>query len=186
MDFLFNQHAAWFTVPALVGTGVFIIRLALMGISEFEVDLHHGDGHADPAEGFKILSIQAVAAFLMGYGWVGLACYRGATNPNPTFSALLGVGGGVLAVWVLGALLRGLYGLQASGNVSMASLVGREGDVYVTVPPTGKGCGQVRVVVDKRQRIVSAINAGAEPLKTGSRVRIGRANDDNTITVSSV
>jgi hypothetical protein len=183
MEMLFGEHAAWFTVPAIVGTGVFIIRLALMGMGDMETDVATGDSHADPGEGFKILSIQAIAAFLMGFGWIGLACYRGADAVTPSMAALLGIGGGVLSVWVLGMLLRGVYNLQSSGNVPLSSLVGREGDVYVTVPPAGKGSGQVRVVVDKRERIVNAVSAGDAPLATGSRVKVAKVNDDNTITV---
>ena len=63
--------------------------------------------------------------------------------------------------------------------------VGREGDVYVTVPGQGQGRGQVRITVDGRQRIYNAVSDGAE-FSTSSRVRIARVNEDNTLTVTGV
>jgi hypothetical protein len=183
-DFLFGGSAAWFTVPAIVGTGVFLIRLVMMGAGDHAMDIDHGDAHADPGEGFKILSIQTIAAFLMGFGWIALVSYR-SSSIGTTQSALIGAGGGIVSVYVLGLLLKGLYNLQSSGTMTLASTVGHHGEVYVTVPGRGQGTGQVRVVVDNRQRIVNAVSATDEPLPTSTRVRVVKANDDNTVTVAA-
>ncbi|MHC4102831.1 MAG: hypothetical protein ACYSW1_18345 [Planctomycetota bacterium] len=87
---LFDQEALLFTVPALLGTAVFLIRLGLMTIvgldhdvdvphdvdiphdvavdMQGDVDLGHDVESGDSTEAFKLLSIQSVAAFLMGFG----------------------------------------------------------------------------------------------------------------------
>jgi hypothetical protein len=49
----------------------------------------------------------------------------------------------------------------------------------------GDGRGQVRVVVDERARIYNAVSDG-DAIVTSSSVRIVRANDDNTLTVTPV
>src|SRR5690606_2986536 len=67
---LLAHDTIWFTAPALLGTAVFAIKLLFMlvgagGDIDIDIDLDHGD----PTDAFKVLSIQSVAAFLMGFGW---------------------------------------------------------------------------------------------------------------------
>ncbi|NTV94050.1 MAG: DUF3108 domain-containing protein, partial [Thiobacillus sp.] len=87
-DVLLGGNAALFGVPALLGTLFFVGRLVLMLVAGdgdlhqdvgIHVDAGTGDvsGHTDSSSAFKILSLQAVAAFLMGFGWGGLGIVRG-------------------------------------------------------------------------------------------------------------
>jgi membrane protein implicated in regulation of membrane protease activity len=188
LDQLFSGYAAWFAVPAIVGTAVFLMRLVLMlvggaaGDLDFSVDhvgadLHHGD----PGHALQILSIQSLFAFAMGFGWVGLGGLKGGWGFTP--SLLAGVAGGVGMVWLLGLLLKGVHDLQSSGNVSIDSAMGREGDVYATIPAGGQGRGQVRVTLSQRQRIYNAVTEGEE-LPSSTRVRVTKVNQDNTLTVA--
>ena len=118
----------------------------------------------------------------MGFGWLGLAGLKGGTEWGPLMINIVAVAGGAGMVWVLAMLLRGVASLQSSGNVSIQSAAGHEGDVYLTVPGAG-GRGQVRVTVENRQRIYNAVTTG-EDLPTGTRVRVVKVNDDNTLTVA--
>lgn len=186
LDMLFSDHAAWFGVPAVIGTVFFLLRLGLMlTVGDFAhhdidaggADLHHGD----PGEAFKVLSVQSIAAFAMGFGWGGLGGLRGA-DWSWTASTLFAFGCGTGMVWLLGLLLRAMISLQSSGNVSAEDAIGLDADVYVTVPGHRGGRGQVQVVVRERQRTYNAVTEG-EPLVTHQRVRITRVNEDNTVTV---
>lgn len=189
MELFFGDNAGWFTVPGLVGTVVFVIRIALLLVG------HHGDAgdlhldavdahHGDPGEAFKALSIQSIAAFLMGFGWAGLGAYHG-TGLHWTASIVLGLVGGLGMVWLLGLILKAMYDLQSSGNIDFNNAVGHEGDVYVTVPPKGEGRGQVRIAIQQRLRIVNAVSDGGI-LPTSTRVKITGITSDNTLTVSPV
>jgi hypothetical protein len=190
MEIFFGDNAGWFTVPAFIGTGVFVIRIALLMVAGHGGDLHAGDlhldsgdvHHGDPGEAFKALSIQSIAAFLMGFGWAALGAYRG-TGIHWAGSIVMGVVGGLAMVWLLGLLLKAMYDLQSNGNIDINAAIGHEADVYVTVPPKGEGRGQVRITLQQRQRIINAVTDG-QALPTSTRVRITRVNDDNTLTVS--
>lgn len=191
LDLLFGQHAGWFSAPALIGTFFFLLRLLLPGgdhgdasdAVSFDVGGHSdGMAHHDSHGALKFLSIQAICAFLMGFGWTGFAAYRG-SGLGPGVSAVVGMGGGVGMVWVLGALLRGAMRLEGSGNIAIQSAVGREGEIYVTVPPAGKGRGQVRLVMGDRHRTFNAVSAGGE-IRPSTRVKVVRVNDDRTLTVA--
>lgn len=188
VDFFFGYPAGWFTAPALIGSIFFGVRMvtALIGL---DADLDGGgtsasmgdELHTDPGDSFKVLSLQSLAAFLMGFGWAGLGGLRG-SGWGTGASILAGLVGGIAMVWLLGWLLRMVYDLQASGNIPMAHVVGKEGEVYLTVPAHGAGVGRVRVVVDGRQRIYPAASAD-EAVERGARVVVERVSEDRTVVV---
>lgn len=194
IDILFGGGAVWFGIPAVVGTIFFLGRVVLMLVGGG--DIHHDAGfdltgdvdaggvdfqHPDSDTSFNILSIQAIAAFMMGFGWGGLGVVRGWGLP-----ALLGVPIGIVTggamVWFLGKLLMLIAKMQSSGTLSMASALYEEGVVYVTVPAERHGRGSVRVIVDNRMQYYPAVTDGAA-LETSALVRVTAVNEDNTITV---
>jgi hypothetical protein len=195
LDELFSGNLLFFSIPAVAGTVFFVIRLVMMfaglgmdgGVDVDHGGFDHGADAADPhhsSELFKILSIQSIAAFIMGFGWGGVGGLKGA---GWEFGAALGsaLAGGIAMVWLLTWLLKLVHDLQSSGTVSIQSAMGAEGDVYATVPKRGDGFGQVRVVVSDRQRIYNAVSE-TDLLPTNTRVRVTRINEDNTLTVSAV
>jgi len=191
-DALFEGQALWFSIPALFGSGMFILRILMMLIGGDGADDFGGDagdvefdmeGH-DSSGAFEILSIQGASAFLMGFGWVGIGSLLGA-GWSPTVSFGTGFLGGMLLVWILGNTLGAVRGLASSGNVNIQEALGKTGEVYARVPASGEGKGQVRVVLSNRQRIYNAVSNGPE-LGTNAQVRVVAVNDDNSLTVSSV
>ncbi|GJM23184.1 MAG: hypothetical protein DHS20C15_30990 [Planctomycetota bacterium] len=188
-DQFFHEEAAWFGVPALLGSAIFLIRLILMLIAgDGDADLGD-DGSAfagddgDSSDSFEILSIQGLAAFGMGFGWAGLGALNGAGWSTGT-AITLGVAGGAGMVWLLALLLRGVHDLQSSGTVNMQGAVGTIASVYATVPEHKSGRGKVRVVIKNRERILNAITEG-DALPTGTQVRVLTVDDTSTATVTS-
>jgi hypothetical protein len=190
LDQLFSGNTLFFSIPAVAGTLFFTFRLILMfaGMSHMDVNSDGLDG-LDPMAGdahhstemFKFLSIQSIAAFVMGFGWGGLGGLLGAGWDWST-SLLAALVGGIGMVWLLSWLLKLVYDLQSSGNISIETANGAEGEVYAGVPAKGNGTGQVRVVIGERQRIYNAVSED-EPLPTKTRVRVIRVNADRTLTV---
>ncbi|MGE3108717.1 MAG: NfeD family protein [Phycisphaerales bacterium] len=187
-ELFFNEHAAWFTVPAFVGTVIFLIRVVMMFVGDLGIDFHQDLGididahHADPSEGFKLLSIQSLAAFCMGFGWGGLGALKGSDLGIPT-SIAIGVASGGAMMWILGLALKAIHDLQISGNIDPEQAVGVEGTVYVSIPPAGEGQGQVQVIIDNRQRTYNAISTGPG-LASQERIRVVGVNDPNTLAVA--
>lgn len=188
---LFTQDALLFTIPALLGTLVFLIKIGLMSIgigdidADFDVDVDMDvdidiDG-GDSTAAFSFLSIQSIAAFIMGFGWGGLIGFKTFGWDVP-MSVLTGLGFGALLMWVLVMMLNVIYKLQSSGTVNPKDSIGLEAMVYTNVPAKGDGRGKVRVVINDRARIYNAITEG-EPLPSNSRVRVTRVDSDNTLTV---
>lgn len=191
LDWLFTSPAVWFTVPALLGTTLFLLKIVLLLVGAG--DLHasgdfdfsgHADvphAHADSVGAFKALSVQAFAAFAMGFGWGGLGALK-TTDWHVMGVILTGVACGVALAFLLAGVMNALMDLQSSGNVSIADALGGEGVVYATVPAPGAGLGQVRLVVNGSDRIYSAVSREGE-IATHTRVRITKVNSDNTVEV---
>jgi hypothetical protein len=204
MDLLFGHGAAWFGVPAVLGTFFFLLRLGLMMVggdgdvdtdidadidvdvdvdvdadADFDADAHDG---IDSTDAFEVLSFQTVATFLMGFGWAGLGSLKGA-GWGAGASVLFGIAAGAGLVWLLAKLLKLVYGFQSSGTVSIRDALGTEGQVYLQIPGHRGGRGQVRLVIGDRQRYFNAVT-DEDTIKTKSHVRIVEVNDDNTVTVS--
>jgi hypothetical protein len=119
LDSLFGSDVLLFSIPALVGTVVFLLKLGLLSLggvgadADVDVDLdvdagmdmdHAGDVD-DSTHAFQILSIHSIAAFLMGFGWGGLVGFR-TFDWNTPSSFALGLAFGAALVWMLAALLQ--------------------------------------------------------------------------------
>lgn len=191
MDSLFQTPTIWFTAPALLGTMLFILKIALLmlgadGHGDFDaggggLDIDSGDAHGSDAA-FTVLSIQSLSAIAMGFGWGGLGSLKGA-GLDVFPSILIGLGCGFAMVWLLSICLKAVYDLQSSGNVSIEALLGAGGVVTATVPGDGAGKGRVRLISQNRERRCAAVSDG-ESIPTGARVIVSRVNKDNTVTVT--
>jgi len=206
-ELILGPVAIWFGVPALVGTAFFTLRTALMLVGgvdadtgfdvdvdvDFDIDMDVDVGDVDAAgetggdpgdstQAFQVLSIQAIAAFVMGFGWGGLGALNGLGWPLPgsiAFAVLCGSG----MVWLLGKLLRFVYGLQSSGTVAMYQALESEGIVYARIPAAAAGVGRVRVVIGDRERYYKAITDG-DALPRDAKIRVVDINDeDNSVKV---
>lgn len=180
-DLLFSAPAPWFTVPALVGTGGYLVKLAF-GLGDDD----GGVGEAGEAVGGSDLSSAALSlhglfTFLMGFGWGGLAALR-ALEWSTLASAGAGLATGAAFVAVVVLLMRGARRLQSSGNIGVGELVGLEGEVHVAVPAAGQGAGRVRTVLGDRERFVMATSDGGA-IASRTRVVIERVNGDNSVSV---
>lgn len=142
----------------------------------------HDHQQGDSTSAFKVLSIQSIAGFIMGFGWGGLGAYRG-LGWDVQISLLAAIAGGALIVWILAMIFKSIGMLYASGNISIQDAVGCAGSVYVGVPARGAGKGKVRLVVNNRARIYNAVS-NSEELPRNARVKVVMVNRDNTVTVS--
>lgn len=206
-ELFFGGNAGLFTATAVLGTFFFVTRLTLMLIGgadwsahgdvgvdvDVDVDVggHLGGGDAadvdaqghDSTEAFKVLSLQSMAAFFMGFGWGGLGALKGA-GWNLGVSIIFAVTVGVAMMWTLGKLMSMLRRLDVAGNVEIAQALLAEGTAYTAIPARGEGRGEVRVVIDDRARFYRAVSEDDVPIESHTRIRVTSVNEDNTVTVT--
>ena len=187
-ELLFGSGALWFGVPAVAGTAFFLGRVALMALGGDTDGLDGGGfdgadgfgdadaGFDDSGDAFQVLSLQTVAAFMMGFGWGGLGAFRGSGLPV-IIAVPVGIVVGVLMVWLLARVLRFVMGLQSSGTLPLYHALEATGTVYTQVPAAGAGTGEVRVVIGDRERFFFATTEG-EALARDTEIRIVRVDAD--------
>ncbi|MEO1009402.1 MAG: hypothetical protein AAFX79_12635 [Planctomycetota bacterium] len=184
LDWLFADGGAWFSVPALFGTGLFVIQIVL-GELGGDLDLD-GDvdlaGDVGGAGDIRLLSLQTIAAFFVGAGWMGIVAYRVA-DASFLVASLIALASGVGVGWLAAWLMAQLYKMQRSGNISIAGAIGLTGSVTVVVPPADEGRGAVSLVIDGRRREFDAVQAGGESLRTNASVRVARVDRENNTLV---
>lgn len=124
-----------------------------------------GEGH-DTADTLRLFSIKSIVAFLAVGGWMGVAAID--WKLSALISIILALGAGWLALYFVAWTLRAFIRMQQSGNVKYENAVGKEGEVYLTIPLNGRG--KVNVLVQDRLCEIDAIAKAERPVKTGEKV----------------
>ncbi|MBM3299084.1 MAG: hypothetical protein FJY85_03920 [Deltaproteobacteria bacterium] len=151
---------------------------------------HHGIDHAGTSEEqphhvlggdvtFTLVSLRSVVAFATLFSWSGTLYLM--TGTHPILAVAYSVLWGLAAMFGVAYLLFKLLQLQEEGNVSIWDCLGEEARVYMNVP--AEGTGKVRVMVRGVLSFVNARSGTGEPLIEGTRVRVTRIVDSNTVEV---
>ena len=187
-----------FWVLAIGGTTIFVLKLVVLmtGGGHGDSDASHGGlndadggepghdagGHHGSNWAFQFLTMQALATFAMGAGWMGLAAPERLTvNEGQTVAAaaLFGVG----LVVLMTKLMSKLRTLESSGTLNMKNAVGQTGVVYLTLPSSG--AGQIEVVVQGRLCTLDAVSRGAA-VPTGAKVRVEAVDAAGRLVVVAI
>ena len=141
---------------------------------------HGGDGNS--SEGLKLLSIRAITAFLVGFGWAG-ALFLG--NGTPLLTAtILAIICGCIFMGIIFVMMRALVSLKADGTMDYANAIGQTGHVYVTIPARRSGQGQVEIMIQGRLATILAITDYSQPLPPRSPVMVNGVEGKTLLIVS--
>ncbi len=176
-----GADAVTYALMAAVGTLLFTIRLV---IAMFAGDAGDFDVDVDPGTdaSFTLFSLLSVTAFIMGTGWMGLACRFDWDLSRPV-SVIVAVGFGVTMMCTASGMMFMTRRLNQSVTYDLETAVGKSARVYMTVPPKGEGQGKVQVSVSGRLKTMDAVSAGP-PLAAHADVRVVGVRDDDTLIVN--
>ncbi len=168
------QRIHWFI--ALPATVVFVIQLIMTltigGDADMDgVDGHDGDFSGEHGDGMHIFSLKSILAFLMFYGWGGLVAIENGMKVWWGIAGISFVLGAIMMVftaWIFYALLK----LQSSGTLRMENALGKEAEVYLTIPAKKNGNGKVQILIQGAYRTLDAVTEDIEDIKTGCFVEV--------------
>ena len=167
---------------AAVGTLLFLIRLIFALFAgdggDFDVD---ADFDAGTDASFTLFSLLSVMAFVMGTGWMGLAC-RIDWGLNRPLSVVISVGFGTLMMVLASGLMYLTRRLNRHVTYDVKTAVGRTARVYMKIPAHGAGQGKVQVSVSGRLMTLVAVSTG-DALDAFTDVKVVDARDDQTLIV---
>ncbi len=131
------------------------------------------DGDASRVSGefgtLRLFTVQGVVAFLATFSWVAIV----AIPYLPDIAAvLIGLVCGFIMMYVVAKILQLSTKLTENGTFRLQSILGETAQVYITVLPKGEMGGKVTVNITSRFAELDAVTDGAEPIPSGSRVRI--------------
>jgi hypothetical protein len=168
---------------ALPSTIVFVIQLivSLVGgdSDNFDTD-HDGDFDSHHGDSINIFSAKSILAFLMFYGWSGLAAIeRGMLSWWGVTAIALGVGIIMMlfTAWLFFMLLK----LQVSGTMNIENAIGKQAEVYITIPAKKKGNGQVEIIISGGYKTLDAVTEDIDDIQTGSFVEVVDVINDTLI-----
>jgi membrane protein implicated in regulation of membrane protease activity len=147
-----------------------------------------GDGIGDDSGfeifGLKLLTFRAVSAFVAIGSWsififnmIGMEYY---------LSTLIGAGIGLLAAIGVTLVFAGISSLQTSGNLNLEYAIGKDAEVYLTVPANKNGVGKVNIYMEDRYTEVDAMTESQDNLKTGTRIRVVKVIGENLVLVDKL
>ena len=165
----------WFTDLALseqifsamaIGFGGLLTVIMLFSVLGADIDI---DAEADIDIGDGAFSVKGVLAFL---AFFGLGAWIMARAGSPVWlSIVVGLIAGYAVMSLLTLMLAKLRGLDSSGNRIAQRLLLQEGEVYLTIPPSGQGAGRMQVRQGSRLVEVEALTLGAS-IPSGSRAKV--------------
>lgn len=175
----------------ILSTFIVLIQTALMlftgdGGDGGDIDIPDasdvtGDATPEHPGDLHVLSTRTVTAFFVGFGWTGVICLK--RNLSFELAVLLSLLAGLIFMFVIFYLMKGLYSLRASGNVNYANAIGQIGTVYIPIPPQQSAPGQVELLIQGRIRFVQAFTNHSEKIPSNSRVKIVGMIDQGTLMV---
>ena len=80
-------------------------------------------------------------------------------------------------------LMKAVLKLQSNGTMQLGAAVGKTGEVYIPIPPKGKGRGKINIIVQDKYVELDAVTNSEETLKTGETVRVVSTDEMGLVMV---
>lgn len=147
---------------------------------DFDHSPDGGDGSS--TEGMKLLSIRAITAFFVGFGWAG-ALFMG-NGTSVLTATIIAVVFGFIFMAIIFLMMRALVSLKASGTLDYANAIGQTGQVYVTIPARRGGQGQIEIMIQGRLATIFAVTDYYQPLLPCTPVIVNEVEGKALLVVS--
>ncbi len=152
-----------------------------------DVDGHDlGDGSSSSSGStsnwlFSVLSFKSIMTAITFFGLGGKAALAYEFDELQAFGIALAFG--LVTLYAVGLLMRGLYSLKADGTIRIDRTIGKTGTVYLKIPGNRSGAGKVTLTVQNRSVEYQAITANAD-IPTGSKVVVVAVHRPDTVEVA--
>ena len=162
---------------AIIASLVLVVQIILAAFGFDDID----SVDLDVGNGLSFLSLRSLTGFFGGFGWTGVIMLENEASLGAAIAA--GVVAGLLLMVSIAYLMKLIYSLGESGTIDFRNAVGQVGTVYMRVPASQSGPGQVRVMVQGRLTMVSAFTNAAEPIPAEKKIRVTAMVDSRTVLV---
>jgi hypothetical protein len=146
------------------------------------------DGHHDfdpsHADGVGFISLRSIVGFFVGFGWTGVIAYKAGWGVMGATVAAFAAG--LIVMAAIYSLIRLLYKTRSSGNIRMENAIGQTGRVYLSIPSSAAGGGQVQITFQGQMQTLPALTRGSEGIPTGSAIIVREIIPPETLVVEKL
>jgi hypothetical protein len=180
-----------YTMELFLGIGVIglvlIVLQVIVGVffghdgdvaGSASIDLHGGHGG-----GGSIVSLKTVSGMCLGFGFGGAVLEQAGLSPG--LAALGGTGIGAVIGAIYFWMMHSLYKLKSDGTAVLTEAVNRSGTVYMRIPGTLSGAGEIQICFGGRMQNVAAFTRGVG-LATGTAVKVVGLHGDSSLLVEKL
>ena len=130
------------------------------------------DNTEDPSglEGLRIFTFRGIIAFLVVFGWVGVA--MDASGISLLITLPVAFVCGVAMMVSLALIFRAVMRLRNDGNTDNRNAIGTAGKVQLTSPPARSGEGKVHLMLQGAYVERNAVTDDEDAIPTGAEVII--------------
>lgn len=160
----------------LFATILFILKLLIFSITGGDSEVS-GDFNTetDTDCSFNFLSLQAIIAFFMGFGWMGYAGLH-QLSMGQIKSFAYAVIAGLIFFFASVFLMFGVKKLEKTIKKDKSSAVGKLGKAYTKFAPDGKG--QIEIEINGQLTISDALNTTNEDINSFEIIKVVELKND--------
>ncbi len=147
----------------------------------FGEDTPEVDADVEGDVGLRVFTFRSVVAFLVVFGWVGVA--MDASKISLFITLPIAFVCGVAMMLTLALIFKAVMGLRSDGNTDNRNAVGMSGKVQLTVPANRAGEGKVHVMLQGAYVERDAVTDDGEAIPTGAEVIVVGVSGMTTLVV---
>lgn len=165
-----------YLVIALCSTAFYVLKLVIFSIfggdSEISTDFNTV---CETDISFNFLTIESILAFLMGFGWLGLA---GLTkwHLSATISTVIAIVTGIIFMFLSAYLMYCVKKLDKRVKIDINECIGKTGKTYTSFKAHSEG--QIEIEINKQLKVINAFNDSDEEIGSFTPIRIEKIKDN--------
>ncbi len=170
-----------YLIVAFASTIFYLLKLIIFSVCGGDTEVSADFTTACETDiSFNFLTIESILAFLMGFGWLGLAALT-QWNLSSIMSIIIAVITGIMFMFLSAYLMFCVKKLDKKVKVNLIDYVGETGRAYTNF--NAKSGGQIEIEINKQLKVVNAINASDEEIKAFESIKIEKV-ENNTIYIT--
>jgi len=153
---------------AVISTAIYALKLALYYFTGADSDIS-GTFETDADSAFTFISLQSVLAFLMGFGWAGLAASV-YLNTDAAITLFAAFAAALLLMYISAYLTFAAKKLDKAVKFDINELKDKKGRAYTSFKPQSKG--QIEIDFNERLSVLDAYNSSDEEIEAFSEIKV--------------
>ena len=181
--FTISHLQSVYLLVAFASTAFYVLKLIIFSICGGDTEVSTDFTTACETDiSFNFLTIESILAFLMGFGWLGLAALT-QWHTSILMSLIIAVTTGIIFMFTSAYLMFCVKKLDKKIKVNLENYIGKTGRAYTRFNP--KSEGQIEIEINKQLKVINAINNSEEEIKSFEQIKIDKV-EGNIIYITKI